>query len=181
MNIIIRNCLFYSVAYDNQKNVLCKIKNSLLGNRVNYIYDSNNKLKYITKILNKKDASVDRDFYKYQIIKIESDIKKIVGIADLDYMNLKEGNIEKEFYFRPPMINKLVLDLSENNQKLKIYLKRDGSCFIKNEEDNTIGCIKKQKRHVSIDMKIDRLDKYLVCAVYELTRYLDAENEFVLV
>lgn len=181
MNIIIRNCLFYSVAYDNQKNILCRIKISLFGNRVSYIYDSDNKLRYITKILINKDTSKHRDNCKYQITKVDSGTKTIVGVADLDYLSLKEGNIEKEFYFRPPMINKLVLHLSSNNHKLRIYLKRDGSCFIKNEEDTIIGCIKKQKRYVSIDMKVDTLDIFLVCAIFELSRYLDAENEFVLV
>lgn len=181
MNIIIKNYLLYSIAYDNQKNVLCRIKKRMLGFGVNYIYDAKNQLRYITKIYNTKDGVEHIDYRKYQITKVDSDQKDIVGVVDLEYMELIDGDREKEFCLRPPMINKLVLHLSENNHKLKIYLKRDGSCFIKNEKDIMLGSIKKLKRNFIIDMNIDTLDEYLLCAIYKLTRYLDRENEFVLV
>lgn len=181
MNVRIKNYLLYSVAYDEQKKVICKIKNHFLGKGKKYIYDSNNRLRYITNVVNERNGEKYINFHKYQIIKNLSNSKEIIVTANLDYIDKNDGNCSKQFYLRPPLINKLIVNFIPNNRRIIIYLNRDGSCVIKNEQEKVIGKIKKHILKGYMLEYNETVDVYLLCAIFVLTRYLDEENNFYIV
>ncbi|MGB8453491.1 MAG: hypothetical protein WCD89_14335 [Anaerocolumna sp.] len=180
MKIKIKNYFLYSVAYDDQKKAICKIKNHILSKGQKYIYDSNNRLRYITNIENDEIGEKYMDYHKYQIIQTLSDSKKIVGTANLDYIDKNDGTGLKRMLLRPPLINKLIVYLS-NDRKISIYLNRDGSCILKNEQNEAIGKISGGMLKGYLLEFHETDDVCLICAIFVLTRYLDEENNFYIV
>lgn len=182
MKIIIKNYCFIRVAYDDQKKVICKIKIHPFGKKQNYIYDSGNRLRYITDIISKKNSVQNTDFHTYQIIENISDAKKIEGTAEIGYIKTTEGVCAKQFCFRPPFINKLTIRFKTKGEMIIIQLNRNGSSSIKDREGRIVGEIKKKilKDYLAW-YKDETIDICLFCAIYVLTNYLYAENDFIIV
>lgn len=182
MKIVIKNYIFIRVAYDDQKKVICKIKNHPFGKRRNYIYDSGNRLRYITDINSKKNSIQNMDFHSYQIIEQISGTKKVVGTAEMSYIETTEGDSEKQFCFRPPFINKLMIYFKTSDNMITIHLNRNGSSCIKDREGKIVGDINKKIQKAYLTWyNNETIDICLLCAIYVLTSYLYAENDYMIV
>lgn len=182
MKIVIKNYYFIRVAYDDHKNVICKIKNHSCAKRQNYIYDSGNRLRYITDIISKKNSVQNTDFHDYQITENISGTKKVEGTAKMGYIETIEGVNSKQFCFRPPFINKLMIYFKTNDDMITIHLNRNGSSCIKDREGKIVGEIKKKILKDYFTWYNDEaIDICLLCAIYVLTNYLYAENDFMIV
>jgi|GEM_PF-2955464 len=182
MKIVIKNYYFIRLAYDDQKKVICKIKNHSFGKRQNYIYDSTNKLRYITDIISKKNSGQNTDFHTYQIIENISGIKKLEGIAEIGYIDPTDDNCSKQFCFRPPFVNKLVIRFKTNGKMIIIHLNRNGSSSITDKDGKIVGEIKRKiLKNYFTWYNEETIDICLLCAIYLLTSYLYAENDFIII
>lgn len=177
MEIIIKNYIVFSVAYNGNHKKICKIiRNPFTKKR--YIYDMKKNLRYITEI-EKNNKNITSDYYNhnYQIIKNLPQAKKVIGTAEI----VCENNESNEFFFRPPFINKARINFQSGKKIINIYLKRNGSCILKNNNDINIGKIKKDIIKGYTVEYLDMINKYELCAIFILSRYLNDENDFIIV
>ncbi len=180
MKILIKNFFFVHIAYDDHGKVICKIKNSPFGKRQSYIYDSDNKLRFITDMASKRSYDQNTGFHTYQIIENISGTNRIKATAQMS--DTTEEINTKQFCFRPPFINKLMICLKNNDAMITVHLNRNGSSSIIDKEGKTIGEIHKKFLQDYLTWYNDEtMDKFLFCAINELTKYLYSENEFIIV
>lgn len=176
MEIILKNYIIFSVVYDGH-NKLCKIIKNPFIKRRRCIYDTENKVRYITEIQKNRNSISNEYNYNYQIIKKTPQATMVVGTAEL----VHENNVSNDFMFRPPFVNKMEINLFSEKKVIYIFLNRNGSCVLKNEKGIIIGNINKQLLKGYRVEYLERINVYELCAIFILSRYLDEENDFIIV
>lgn len=175
MILSIKKCLFAWFIFDNNKNIVSKIKSKRFLGLAKKVINSNNITVYTTDIINEPDSSNDRSnssFRKYVLYKSGEPIV----VASLTFANNSESAM---MTLRPPQVDEMLLETPS------------GLLRAKRQNDNGIIYYQNEQQICKISpffrfkqQFIEFYDEYNItffAGLYVLAEYMMHEDDLVIV
>lgn len=182
MNLIIKNGLTTKKIYDENNNLIYKIRNKNIFKPNKLMFSYENRLLYNTDIVDNTSSAIKKSWNtaesrKYVMYKADNK-NEIIATATFDYASHIDRTIFHKLLFKAPQINKLTINSIWGTFTIKLL--RNYSCLILDKNAKEIAII--SSYHPLKGWKIEYnslIDTNCLCGLFLLSQYMIHEQDLL--